>query len=151
MLKQRALFIDRDGTINRDCPYCHEIEDLHIFPKTVDLIRNYMDKNYLIIIVTNQSGIGRGLFTEEEFHRFHNKLVSDLGKKGININKTFYCPHTPEDNCDCRKPKLGMIYRAVNEFDIDLNNSIIIGDRDDMEGEMGRKLGIEYKIINNAD
>ena len=65
----------------------------------------------------------------------------------MNINKTYYCPHRPEKNCNCRKPNLGMIQKAMEDFDIDIKNSVIIGDRDDMEGEMGRKLGIEYIIL----
>ena len=146
-MKKRALFIDRDGTINKDCPYCHDKKDLIIYDDAVEIMKDYRDRGCLIIIITNQSGINRGYFTDEEFHVFHNELLKQLEERGVVIDKTYYCPHRPDENCECRKPKLGMIKKAMEDFDIDLENSIINGDRDDMEGEMGRQLGIEYKIL----
>ena len=146
-MKKRALFIDRDGTINKDCPYCHDPEDLTVYDDAVEIMKDYINRGYLIIIITNQSGINRGYFTDEEFHVFHNELLKQLEERGVVIDKTYYCPHRPDENCECRKPKLGMIKKAMEDFDIDLENSIINGDRDDMEGEMGRQLGIEYKIL----
>ena len=145
---KRALFIDRDGTINRDCPYCHDLKDLYIFQDAVEIMKDYRKKGYLIVIITNQSGINRGYFTDWEFHIFHNELLRRLKEMEVEVDETYYCPHTPEENCECRKPQLGMIQKAMENFDIDLKNSVIIGDRDDMEGEMGRKLGIEYLIVN---
>ena len=146
-MARKALFIDRDGTINRDCPYCHDLKDLYVYDDAVQIMNEYEEKGYLIIIITNQSGINRGYFTENEFHLFHNELLKRLKDKGINVDKTYYCPHRPEENCNCRKPNLGMIQKAMEDFDIDITNSVIIGDRDDMEGEMGRKLGIKYIIL----
>ena len=146
-MKKKALFIDRDGTINKDCPYCHDPNNLIIYDDAVEIMKDYRDRGYLIIIITNQSGINRGYFTDEEFHIFHNELLKQLEERGVDIDKTYYCPHRPDENCDCRKPNLGMIKKAMEDFDIDLKNSIIIGDRDDMEGEMARQLGIEYKIL----
>ena len=146
-MKKRALFIDRDGTINKDCPYCHDPKDLIVYDDSVEIMKDYRSRGYLIIIITNQSGIIRGYFTDEEFHVFHNELLKQLEERGVDIDKTYYCPHRPDENCECRKPKLGMIKRAMGDFDIDLEKSIIVGDRDDMEGRMGRQLGIEYKIL----
>ena len=146
-MKKRALFIDRDGTINKDCPYCHDPKDLIIYDDAVEIMKGYINRGYLIIIITNQSGINRGYFTDEEFHVFHNELLKKLEERGVVIDKTYYCPHRPDENSECRKPKLGMIKKAMEDFDIDLEKSIIVGDRDDMEGEMGRQLGIEYKIL----
>ena len=146
-MKKRALFIDRDGTINKDCPYCHDPKDLIIYDDAVEIMKGYINRGYLIIIITNQSGINRGYFTDEEFHVFHNELLKKLEERGVVIDKTYHCPHRPDENCECRKPKLGMIKKAMEDFDIDLEKSIIVGDRDDMEGEMGRQLGIEYKIL----
>lgn len=147
MEKKKALFIDRDGTINRDCPYCHRIEDLYIYEDAVELMREYQRMGYIIIILTNQSGIGRGYFTVEEFWKFHNHLLRELERRGIHIHATYFCPHRPEDNCPCRKPNTGMIERAVKENHIDVENSIVIGDRDDIDGEMARRFGIKYRII----
>jgi D-glycero-D-manno-heptose 1,7-bisphosphate phosphatase len=146
-MRRRALFIDRDGTINKDCPYCHDIKDLYIYDDAVEIMKEYKNKGYLIIIITNQSGINRGYFTDQEFHVFHNELLRILKERGVEVDKTYYCPHRPDENCRCRKPKLGMIDKAMEEFDIDIKSSIIIGDRDDMEGEMGRRIGIDYRIL----
>ncbi len=147
-MQKRALFIDRDGTINKDCPYCHDPKDMFIYDDAVEIMKEYKNKGYLIIIITNQSGINRGYFSDQEFHIFHDELLKRLEIRGVIIDKTYYCPHRPDENCRCRKPRLGMIEKAIKDFDIDLKNSIIIGDRDDMEGEMARQLGIEYKILN---
>ena len=146
-MRRGALFIDRDGTINKDCPYCHDVKDLYIYEDAVEIMKEYKNKGYLIIIITNQSGINRGYFTDQEFHAFHNELLKRLNEREVEVDKTYYCPHRPDENCRCRKPNLGMIEKAMEEFDIDLKSSIIIGDRDDMEGEMGRRLEIKYRIL----
>ncbi|MGC8995160.1 MAG: D-glycero-alpha-D-manno-heptose-1,7-bisphosphate 7-phosphatase [Thermoplasmata archaeon] len=140
---QKALFVDRDNTLNVDCPYCHKIEDLKLIEKNLDIIKKYQDK-YLIIIISNQSGIRRGYFDYREFYHFHSELLKLLKNKGIRIDATYICPHRPDENCECRKPGLGLIYKAVIDFDIDIKNSIIFGDREDVEGEMANKLGIKF-------
>ncbi|MEM0116821.1 MAG: HAD family hydrolase [Thermoplasmata archaeon] len=147
MEKRKALFIDRDGTINRDCPYCHKIEDLYIYEDAVQLMKEYQKKGYIIIILTNQSGIGRGYFTIDDFWSFHNALLKKLEERGIHIYATYFCPHKPEDNCSCRKPNTGLLERAIKENNIDVENSIVVGDRDDVDGEMARRYGINYLII----
>ena len=121
--------------------------NLCIYEDAVEIMKEYKNKGFLIIIITNQSGINRGYFTDEQFHVFHNELLKRLNVRGVEFDKTYYCPHRPDENCRCRKPNLGMIEKAMEEFDIDLKSSIIIGDRDDMEGEMGRRLGIKYRIL----
>ncbi len=148
-MSNRALFVDRDGTINRDCPYCRDPSQIIIYEDTVELIKEYQSKGYLIIIVTNQSGINRGYFSVDEFNKFQEELIKKLRDRGVNITDTFYCPHRPEENCECRKPKTGMIKDAVKKYDIDIKQSVIVGDRDDMEGEIGRKLGMKYIILNH--
>ncbi|MHB1708366.1 MAG: HAD-IIIA family hydrolase [Thermoplasmataceae archaeon] len=145
--RNRALFIDRDGTINRDCPYCFKPEDLVIYPDTLKIMREYLKKGYLIIIITNQSGIGRKYFTIEQMNRFNNSMLLDLRRNGVPVNAIYYCPHLPEEGCNCRKPKTAMIEQAAQDFNVDMGKSFVIGDRDDMEGVMARKLGIPYRII----
>jgi histidinol-phosphate phosphatase family protein len=108
-MRRRALFIDRDGTINKDCPYCHDIKDLYIYDDAVEIMKEYKNKVYLVIIITNQSGINRGYFTDQEFRVFHNELLRRLKERGVEVDKTYFCPHRPDENCRCRKPKLGMI------------------------------------------
>ena len=144
----KALFIDRDGTINRDCPYCHDPADLRIYEDSVDLMKKYQDDGYLIVVITNQSGVNRGYFTKEELERFNDELVSRLEKSGVTVDAVYYCPHRPDENCNCRKPKTGMVEQASEDLDIDLRSSIVIGDRDDMDGQLARNLKMEYRIIN---
>lgn len=147
--KKPALFIDRDGTINRDCPYCHEVSDLFVYDDAVALISDYASRGYLIIVVTNQSGIGRGFFTEKEMERFNNALVERVTELGGRIDAVYYCPHLPESGCNCRKPSTGMITKAVADLDIDLKGSVVAGDRDDIDGEMARRLGIPFILVKH--
>ena len=139
-----ALFIDRDGTINRDCPYCHDVADLYVYEDAVDLIKRYREKGYLIIIVTNQSGVGRKLFTEKELGNFNSALVEEIREMGGDVDAIYYCPHTPEEGCSCRKPKTGLIEQAEADFAIDMSSSLIVGDREDIDGDLARILGLKF-------
>ncbi len=145
--KRKALFIDRDGTINYDSGYIHEPDKIKIYADAQNMIKNYKSLGYIIIIVTNQSGIGRKYFTEKDCITFNKELSHRLSDNGAVIDNVYHCPHIPEDNCNCRKPKTGLIEMAVNDYNIDLKNSIVVGDRDDIEGEMARRLGIKYIIL----
>jgi rfaE bifunctional protein nucleotidyltransferase chain/domain len=134
----RAVFIDRDGTINDNKNgYVHSIEDFEFLPKTIRALRELSKTNYKIIIVTNQSGIGKGYYQEDHVKQLHRWLLKTLKDKGIRIDKIYYCPHTPEDDCACRKPKIGMLIEAVRDFGISLSDSWIIGD-DPKDVMMGR-------------
>ena len=139
-----ALFIDRDGTINRDCPYCHDPTQIDIYMDAVSLIRDYRKRGYLIIVITNQSGLGRHYFSIQDLEAFNEELNRRLKELGAQFDYLYYCPHIPEDNCDCRKPKDGMIRRAIQDHGIDLDSSVLAGDRDDIEGELARKLGLKF-------
>ncbi len=145
----RALFIDRDGTINRDCPYCHDPKDLHIYEDAVRLMKQYKKSGYLVIIVTNQSGIARGYFTKEQMDQFNSAMLKELGEKGVEVDAIYFCPHHPDEGCDCRKPATGMVQRAAKEHDIMLSQSIMVGDRDDMDGEMARRLGMHFRKLSH--
>ena len=142
--KKSALFIDRDGTINKDCPYCHDTSQIDIYMDAVSLIRDYRKLGFLIIVITNQSGLGRHYFSLKDLESFNEELNRRLKGLGAQFDYLYYCPHIPEDNCDCRKPKDGLIRRAVLEHEIDLDSSVVAGDRDDIEGEMARKLGLQF-------
>ena len=146
----KALFIDRDGTINVDCPYCSKPEQIRIYKDAIDLIRNYRKFGFLIIVISNQSGIGRKLFSEEDVIRFNDSLNVCLKKFNAEVDKFYFCPHKPEDNCNCRKPKDGMIKKAMADNDIDLIGSIFVGDRDDIDGELARGLSMHYKILKRT-
>lgn len=146
---RKALFIDRDGTINRDCPYCHNVEDLVIYEDTVELMRTYQDKGYLVLIVTNQSGINRGYFSASQFNAFMGALIIRLRERGVHVNGVYFCPHRPDEGCKCRKPGTEMIELAASDFRVNLEESLVVGDREDVEGVMARRLGIPYRILDN--
>ena len=145
---KKALFIDRDGTVNRDCPYCHDPADIVIYNDAADLIRRYRSEGYLIVVVTNQSGINRKYFSIEEMNAFNEVLNSKLRELGSQYDLIYYCPHTPEENCNCRKPKTGMVERACRENDIDLSGSVMAGDREDIDGQLARNLGIPFILFS---
>ncbi len=148
---KRALFIDRDGTINVDCPYCSKPEDIKMYVDAIDLIKSYRKFGYLVIVITNQSGIGRKFFSEKELVEFNDSLNRCLRKFGASVDRFYYCPHLPEDKCECRKPNGDLVVKAVKDYDIDLTASIMVGDRDDIDGEMARRLGMHYKILTRKN
>ena len=148
-MKKPALFIDRDGTINRDCPYCKDVRDLYVYPDAVGIISEYASRGFLIIIITNQSGINRGYFTVREMEEFNAALKRRVTQMGGRIDDLFYCPHTPEEKCECRKPETGLIWQAIEKYDIDIVNSIMVGDREDMDGELARRVGINFILLKH--
>jgi len=148
--KQKALFLDRDGTINIEKNYVHKIEDFEFQPGIFELIRKYQKEDYLIFIITNQSGIARGFYTENDFNKLNDWMINSFNSEGIKITKVYHCQHHPEitGDCDCRKPKPGMILRAMEQFNIDAVKSVLIGDkkRDILAGEkagIGKNLYIQ--------
>lgn len=129
MSSKKAIFLDRDGTICEESNYLSNPDDLEIFPYAAEAIRLLNDAGFLVVIITNQSGIGRGYFNEDDLDRISQKMFDQLDSGGARIDAIYYCPHAPEDNCDCRKPKTKMIENACKDFPIDLANSWIIGDK----------------------
>ncbi len=125
----KALFLDRDGVINIDSGYVYKIEDFIFCDGVFEALRHFQNLGYLIIIITNQSGIGRGYYKKEDFVNLTNYMLDEFKKKNIHVKKVFFCPHAPEEKCTCRKPKPKMILDAIKEFDIDTKNSIMVGDK----------------------
>ena len=125
----KAVFFDRDNTLVIDKNYMHKVEDLKFFPDTFSALKLIQDKGYKLFIVTNQSGIGRGYFNVEDMHAFHKELLKELKKENINIEDIHFCPHSPEDNCDCRKPHPKMLLELAAKHNIDMENSFMIGDK----------------------
>ena len=126
---RKIVFMDRDGTIHIDRVETHLIDDLEFFPDTVSFMQKVISLGYDIIVVTNQSGIGKGHYDIETMKEFNLYMVQELGKYGINILAVLYCPHIKEDNCSCIKPKSGMFEKAKELFSIDMNSSIMVGDQ----------------------
>ena len=122
------MFLDRDGTLVRDTGYPHRDEDYELLPGVPTALRRLEASGYRLVIVTNQSGIGRGLFREADFERFQARLFGDLARAGVRIERTYHCPHRPDEGCACRKPAPGMLWRARDELGADLAASWVIGD-----------------------
>jgi len=127
--KTKAAFLDRDGVINIDKSYVHKVEDFEFIDGVFEALKFLQDRGYLLIVVTNQSGIGRGYYSEEDFQILTSYMLKELKKNGIDIAKVYHCPHSPDAKCECRKPAPKMLLDAKKEFDIDMQNSIMIGDK----------------------
>lgn len=140
---QKALFIDRDGVINVDRGHVYSQEDFEFNDGIFDLCKGYSDSGYLILIITNQAGIAKGIFTEAEFIKLTEWMISRFQEKGILISKVYYCPHHPDFTgpCKCRKPQPGMLLNAIKEFDLDITECVLIGDME-TDLEAGRRAGI---------
>lgn len=126
-MRQPVIFLDRDGTLVEEVNYLHRVEDLRVFPATKDALRELKGAGYLLIVVTNQSGIGREVYTEQDMHAIHEAMQQQLD--GV-IDAFYFCPHLPCDGCRCRKPEIGMIESAMADFEIDIQNSWMVGDKD---------------------
>ncbi|WP_373005298.1 D-glycero-beta-D-manno-heptose 1,7-bisphosphate 7-phosphatase [Sulfurimonas sp.] len=128
----RALFLDRDGVINVEKDYLYKIEDFEFIDGIFELCRYYQKQGFIIVVVTNQSGIVRDYYTEEDFAILTSWMLEEFSSKDIDIKKVYYCPHHPDisGECRCRKPNPGMLLQAAEELNIDLKNSIIIGDKE---------------------
>ena len=134
-MSQRALFLDRDGVINKDIGYAFRRKDLVYINGIFSLCKKFYSRDFKLVIVTNQSGIARGYYSEKDFHDFMKTIKIDFATRGIEITDYFYCPHLPNVKikkynvvCQCRKPKPGMIFAAARKHSIDLSRSILIGD-----------------------
>ncbi len=144
---RKALFLDRDGVINVEKDYLYKIEDFEFIDGIFELCRHYKELEYLIFVVTNQSGIARGYYTEEDFTKLSSWMCKEFLKHDIKIEKVYHCPHHPDFSvqCSCRKPKPGMLLNAKDEFGIDMSNSIIVGDKErDIEAGLNAGLSETY-------
>lgn len=128
---KKALFLDRDGVINHDIGYAYKAEDIRFVDGIFELCQQAQQLGYLIIIVTNQSGIARGYYSEEEFATLNQWLVEQFTIHGIVIDAIYHCPHHPSitGDCECRKPHAGMLLQAIDKFKIDPTHSMMIGDK----------------------
>ena len=130
MQKLKSIFLDRDGVINFDKGYVHKKEDFDFIPEIFDLLKYFKDREFTLFIITNQSGIGRGYYSLGDFNKLNTWMLSELEKFDIHIERVEFCPHKPTDECICRKPKTGMLDQIMKDYDIDLDNSWMIGDKE---------------------
>lgn len=139
-MKRQALFLDRDGVINIDKKYVYKIEDFEFCDGIFELCRYFLAKDYLLFIATNQSGIARAYYKESDFLKLCDFMLKEFAKQSIKIDKIYHCPHL--EGCQCRKPKAGMLLKAKDEFDLDMENSIFIGDNlSDMQAGLKAHIG----------
>ena len=129
-MSKKTVFIDRDGVINKEVGYLHKIKDFEFIDGVFDTCLHFQDLGYCLIIVTNQSGISRGYYSKNDFHLVNNWMLEQFNNQGVNILDVFFCPHGPESNCNCRKPKPGMFNQANDKYGIDIKNSWMIGDKE---------------------
>ncbi len=132
----KAIFLDRDGTINVEKHYLYQIKDFEFLPGVVEALKTLQKAGYLLIIITNQSGIGRGYYTEADFQKLNDWMISALKQQGVMIADVYFCPHLPDaevetyrKDCSCRKPKLGMYQQAILDYSIQIGHSYAIGDK----------------------
>ena len=149
----KALFLDRDGTLNVEKNYVYKIKDFEFIDGIIELIRKYQANGFLIFIITNQAGIARGFYSEDDYRILTEWMINELKSYGIEIAKVYHCPHHPDvtGECECRKPKPGMILKAINEFNINPSESVLIGDKksDILAGEnagIGKNLFIQHLL-----
>ncbi|MGJ8582210.1 MAG: D-glycero-beta-D-manno-heptose 1,7-bisphosphate 7-phosphatase [Psychromonas sp.] len=149
-----AVFLDRDGVINKDNGYVSEIDDFEFLEGAIEACIELKKKGYLLVIITNQSGIARGLFTEEQFHTLTEWMDWSMADRGVDLDGIYYCPHHSEAgigelkvDCECRKPKPGMLNNAIADLNIDIENSILVGDKvSDIKAGMAAGVKTNYLV-----
>ena len=169
MASQPAVFLDRDGVINQECEYVHRIDDFHFIDGVFDACRKMSKAGFSLIVITNQAGIARGYYTEDDFNQLTKWMLEKFSQHGIEIDDVYYCPHHPIHGvgsyrrvCDCRKPGPEMILRAAREHSLDLSQSILVGDKaSDIDAGKAAGLGccvlvlsghaLDSKDLNKAD
>jgi D-glycero-D-manno-heptose 1,7-bisphosphate phosphatase len=128
---QKVVFLDRDGVINKDIGYLHLVNDFEFIEGISVALRHFLSLGYKLIIITNQSGIGRGYYSVNDFKTLTKWMIEQLSSNGIEILDVLYCPHSPDDNCSCRKPNPGLLLEAKKRHNIEMKCSWIIGDKED--------------------
>lgn len=148
--KNKAVFLDRDGVINKKLPehnYIKKWEEFKFLPNIAEAIRE-LNKKFLVIVTSNQRGVGRGMMAIEDLEDIHIKMKKALQKQNARIDGIYFCPHNYKDNCNCRKPKPGMLFKAAKHFGIDLSQSYIIGDSS-VDIQAGKRVGCRTILISN--
>jgi D-glycero-D-manno-heptose 1,7-bisphosphate phosphatase len=152
----KVIFLDRDGTINKEVEYLHRPEDLVILPGVASALRQLKEHGFQLVIVTNQAGVARGYYTEEDVKVLHTYLNTLLENEHATIDHFFYCPHHPvhgigsyKKNCHCRKPEIGMLEMAEEYYQIDKHHSYMIGDKL-LDTEAGHNYGIKSILVGTG-
>jgi len=142
-------FLDRDGTLLEEREYAHQPGDYAPLPGAHEAVAQLRARGYGVVVITNQSGIGRGLFSAADYARFEDLMLGDFAAHGAPLDGCYHCPHAPEDDCACRKPKTALALRAAHEHGIDLARSVVIGDKD-IDVELARRLGCGAVLVRTG-
>lgn len=149
-MAKSAVFVDRDDTLIVDVGYCKDPDRIQLLPGVVEGLRKLSRAGIAIVVITNQSGIGRGFFTEDDLSAVHARLRTELEASGVTLQAIYYCPHLPEDGCSCRKPRPGLLLKAASEMDLNLKTCFMIGDRK-LDLLAGRAAGTHTILVFNKD
>ena len=146
METSKAVFLDRDGTINVDVHYLNTADNFRMYPGVGEGTKRLQDAGFKIIIITNQSGLARGYFTLETLGRIHERMITELKELGVRVDGVYFCPHHPDDGCGCRKPRTGMLRQAMEEHKIHGETSFMIGDKI-LDVVAGKRIGARTILI----
>ncbi len=145
-MKNRAIFIDRDGTINLDVHYLDDPDKFEMYPGVGEGVKKLKDSGFKVIVITNQSGIARGYFTEKQLSDIHERMKKEFREFDVMLDGIYYCPHHPDDNCNCRKPNTGLFEKAIREHNIDVKKSYMLGDKI-LDVGAGKKIGARTVLV----
>ncbi len=153
MSKRRVVFLDRDGTLNRDIGYPACIEQIHLYPGAVEAVRRINAAGRAAVVVTHQTGVGRGYFSEEDLQSLHRQFETAMTDGGARVDGIYYCPHDPDSpdvryrvDCLCRKPRPGLIHQAALELGLDLEGAAVVGDKAD-DVRLGQAFGARSVLV----
>lgn len=149
MVRTKLLALDRDGTLIVQKHYLSCPEDIELLPRAVDALRRFQNDGYRIVLVTNQSGVGRGYFDEEQLSEVHAELTARLREAGIELDGIYYCPHAPEQDCACRKPAPGLLEAALRDAGVHAHAALVVGDKE-CDIELGRRLGVRTALVRTG-
>lgn len=148
-MKQRFIVLDRDGTIIDECYYLSDPDQIKLIPGAAQSLRDLKQLGFGLVVITNQSAISRGFFDKDQLKRIHDRLVRALEAEEVRLDGLYFCPHKPEDGCLCRKPKAGLLQKASEELQFDLEQSIVIGDKVS-DIEMGRRVNATTILVRTG-
>ena len=149
---QKVIFIDRDGVINRDpggwtkYSYITKWDEFFFIDGSIEALKKLKEAGYKVCLISNQGGISKGYFTQKDLDKVNEKMLAEIEKEGGKIDELYYCPHHDKDNCECRKPKTGLIEQALKKSDVDLKNTFIIGDSI-RDIEAGKRMGMKTIFV----
>jgi D-glycero-D-manno-heptose 1,7-bisphosphate phosphatase len=145
-MKNKVVFVDRDGTINVDVHYLDDPDKFEMYPGVQRGVKKLQENGFKIIVITNQSGIARGYFTEEQLSAVHERMKQEFQSFNVTLDGIYYCPHHPDDKCNCRKPNNGLFEKAIQEHNINVKKSYMLGDKI-LDVGAGKKIGVGTVLI----